>query len=62
MEEDARLLLRKAYEKMGLSLRGYYKILKTARTIADLEEREIIGPEHISEAVFYRAMDKKYWK
>lgn len=62
LEEEARTLLKRAYEKMELSLRGYHKILKTARTIADLEDRESIGPEHISEAVFYRAMDKKYWK
>lgn len=62
MDKEAEALLRTAYDKMGLSLRGYHKILKTARTIADLDDREIISREHVSEAVFYRAMDKKYWK
>lgn len=52
----------KVYEKLGLSVRGYYKILKTARTIADLESSEKIRENHISEAVCYRSIDKKYWK
>lgn len=54
-------LLKKAYEKMNLSMRAYHKILKTARTIADLEDRDEIQEEHVSEAVFLRAMDRKYW-
>lgn len=48
--------------KKNLSLRAYHKILKTARTIADLDAKEIIEEEHIAEAVCYRALDKKYWR
>ena len=62
MERQAERLLEKAYEKLGLSVRGYHKILKTARTIADLEGSERILENHVSEAVIYRSMDKKYWK
>lgn len=54
-------LLKLAYEKMHLSVRAYYKILKTARTIADLEKTEKIEVSHISKAVSYRALDKKDW-
>ena len=45
-----------------MSIRSYYKILKIARTIADLEELEEIKDRHILEAVQYRTMDRKYWK
>lgn len=62
VSENGRKLLKKAYEKMNLSMRAYHKILKTARTIADLEAKEEIREEHISEAVFLRTMDRKYWK
>lgn len=62
MDKEGKRLLEKVYEKLGLSVRGYYKILKTARTIADLEGSEKIQEGHISEAVCYRALDKKYWK
>ncbi len=50
------------YQKMGLSARGYHKILKTARTIADLEDSEKIRDDHLNEAVCYRIQDKKYWE
>lgn len=60
-DREGERLLKSAYEKLGLSLRAYHKILKTARTIADLEEKEQIGEEHVGEAVFYRSLDKKYW-
>ena len=61
-EKDAKRLLQKAYEKLGLSVRGYHKVMKTARTIADLENSELIMESHISEAICYRSLDKKYWK
>ena len=51
-----------AYEKMNLSMRGYHKILKTARTIADLDNEERIQEKHVAEAVFYRNLDNKYRK
>ena len=54
-------LLKRAYEKMNLSVRAYHKILKTARTIADLEKSEKIEVSHISKAVSYRALEKKEW-
>ena len=62
VSREGKKLLDAAYEKMNLSLRAYHKILKTARTIADLDAKEIIEEEHIAEAVCYRALDKKYWR
>lgn len=52
-------ILKKAYEKMHLSVRAYHKILKTARTIADLEKSEKIEVSHICKAVSYRILDKQ---
>ena len=58
---EAKELLRLSSEKLKLSNRAYTRILKVARTIADLEEKDEIGAEHISEAVQYRTLDRKYW-
>ncbi len=56
--EDSRGLLEQAIDKLGLSARAYTRILKIARTIADLEGMEAIGSAHISEAIQYRSLDR----
>ena len=49
------------FQKLQLSGRGYHKILKVARSIADLEDCDRIQTRHLNEAVCYRSIDKKYW-
>ena len=60
MEESAEMFLRKAFDKLGLTARSYFRIIRVARTIADLAGADLILKEHISEAVSYRTVDKKY--
>ena len=56
------IYMKEIYQKLELSARGYYKILKTARTIADLDECADIRDCHLNEAVCYRIQAKKYWE
>ncbi len=59
--EEEKNLLKIAFNHYEMSGRAYAKVLKTARTIADLDSSERILPQHISEAISYRILDKKYW-
>ncbi len=61
LDEKSKQMLQKCFDTMGLSARAYDKILKIARTIADLDASESIELEHITEAVQYRALDRKFW-
>lgn len=61
LEKKEERIMEQVFETMELSARGYHKILKVARTIADLDGSEQILEPHLSEAVCYRGFDKKYW-
>lgn len=58
LTEKAEELIKKAFDALNLSMRGYHKILKVARTIADLSESELIDLPHIREAIMYRSLDQ----
>lgn len=61
IDETGQLLLKKAMEKLGLSARAYDRILKVARTIADLDNSAEIKIEHLAEAIHYRSLDREGW-
>lgn len=61
LEAKEQSLLEEAFIQMNLSARAYHRILKVARTIADLDQSEQITTKHISEAICYRSLDQKYW-
>jgi len=61
ISESGKVLLKTAMEKLGLSARAYDRILKVARTIADLNNQPDIQHQHLGEAIQYRSLDRQLW-
>ena len=61
LDDTNKELLRQAMDELQLSARAYDRILKVARTIADLDSADTIGTAHLSEAIQYRSLDRQIW-
>ncbi len=61
MDDASKNLLKNAMERLNLTARAYDRILKVARTIADLESAEAVLGQHIAEAIQYRSLDREGW-
>ena len=61
LDAPSKTLLEKAFKRLSLSARSYHRILKVARTIADLSGKQRISSSHIAEAIGYRSLDRAWW-
>ena len=61
LEPEGEQLLKESFERLELTARGYYRIIRVARTIADMEGADQINRAHIQESILFRSIDRKVW-